>query len=328
MPRESDSKRHRSKFDREPSPKRSQRDAKLATERSPRRVGTEVGGKDEDQKQRRWLQDVLPLEPPPVSHSKVEAKDMSKESGSKANGHGERTKHSDPTIVPRSRSYFQHDERGIAGRDGRSSGRRATSERGWWRDSKDEQRTTLKTATSDVHENEEKPLAQGADYHVWRHDKFVETEADPPPPAKKRRPFREEKLPLEPESNEKAVAELTKPPQPDRLPAGSERREERGSRNLRYSDKSDRGHPYMRDRSLRNQGRGEKGSFPSRDRYNAGGSGGRYRGQDRYNGRQGYRSGGVRVEKWKHDLFDEANRSPSPKKEEDPVAKVEALLAS
>ncbi|XP_078442281.1 cyclin-like protein isoform X2 [Wolffia australiana] len=33
-------------------------------------------------------------------------------------------------------------------------------------------------------------------------------------------------------------------------------------------------------------------------------------------------------EKWKHDLFDESNRSPTPKNEEDELAKLEALLSS
>ncbi|KAK9109750.1 hypothetical protein Sjap_017810 [Stephania japonica] len=36
----------------------------------------------------------------------------------------------------------------------------------------------------------------------------------------------------------------------------------------------------------------------------------------------------VRAEKWKHDMFDEANRSPTPKNEDDQIAKIEALLAS
>ncbi|CAA2999701.1 Hypothetical predicted protein [Olea europaea subsp. europaea] len=43
---------------------------------------------------------------------------------------------------------------------------------------------------------------------------------------------------------------------------------------------------------------------------------------------QGYRPTGGRVEKWKHDLYEESNRSPTPKNEEDQIAKIEALLAS
>ncbi|KAF5733205.1 hypothetical protein HS088_TW17G00745 [Tripterygium wilfordii] len=52
------------------------------------------------------------------------------------------------------------------------------------------------------------------------------------------------------------------------------------------------------------------------------------RGRDRYGGKQGYHSSNGRVEKWKHDLFHEANRSPTLKNEENQIAKVEALLAS
>ncbi|KAG7014940.1 hypothetical protein SDJN02_22571, partial [Cucurbita argyrosperma subsp. argyrosperma] len=59
------------------------------------------------------------------------------------------------------------------------------------------------------------------------------------------------------------------------------------------------------------------------------GGGGNYRGRDRFSERKGYRAGGsTRVEKRKHDLFHEANRSPTPKNEEDQISKVEALLAS
>ncbi|GMH17923.1 hypothetical protein Nepgr_019764 [Nepenthes gracilis] len=321
MPRESDSKRHRSKYDREPSPKRSRGDGKPGTERSPRRINNEIGAKDKDQKQRRRLQDALPLEAPPAPDSKAEAGDLGKESDRKANGYSERTKHSDASAVPQSRSYFQkHDERSNAGQDSRTSGHRETSERGWWRDSKHDQRAIPKTATSDVRRRDEKFLNQGDDSRVWRHDKFFETQVNPPPPAKKRPPFREEKLPVEAESTEKAATEPTKPLPPlDRPAAIREKRVERGGQSQR--DRS-----YVGDGSLPNRGRAEKASFPSRDRYSGGG--GRYGGRDRYSGRQGYHSGGSHVEKWKHDMFDEANRSPTPKKEEDPTAKLEALLAS
>lgn len=49
------------------------------------------------------------------------------------------------------------------------------------------------------------------------------------------------------------------------------------------------------------------------------------RGAEGFVRRQGY--GGGRVDKWKHDMFDEVNQSPTSKNEEDHVAKVEALLA-
>ncbi|XP_047338399.1 translation initiation factor IF-2 [Impatiens glandulifera] len=77
----------------------------------------------------------------------------------------------------------------------------------------------------------------------------------------------------------------------------------------------------------------KNGGFQSRGWFGGGENSYYNRGRD--NSRQGgsggggYRGNGVRaVEKWKHDLFDEANRSPSPKKDEDMTAKIESLLAS
>ncbi|KAJ7296954.1 hypothetical protein O6H91_Y088200 [Diphasiastrum complanatum] len=54
--------------------------------------------------------------------------------------------------------------------------------------------------------------------------------------------------------------------------------------------------------------------------------GGRVR--ERWGGRNGRDNEVLFHDRWKHDLFDEANRSPTPKQEEDPIAKVEALLAA
>ncbi|XP_038680965.1 uncharacterized protein LOC119981897 [Tripterygium wilfordii] len=83
-------------------------------------------------------------------------------------------------------------------------------------------------------------------------------------------------------------------------------------------------HLDKREKSYR--GEALRGGFPPRERYV--GNGGNYRGRDRYGGKQGYHSSNGRVEKWKHDLFHEANRSPTLKNEENQIAKVEALLAS
>ncbi|XVF01390.1 hypothetical protein REPUB_Repub04eG0084300 [Reevesia pubescens] len=106
--RDSDSRRHRSRFDREPSPKRSRRDGKPETERlvSNADVRDRV---DQDEKQGRRLQDALPLEVPSApASSKIESGTVNKESDRKNNGHHEGAKHSsDPTDLPRSRSYFQ-----------------------------------------------------------------------------------------------------------------------------------------------------------------------------------------------------------------------------
>ena len=68
----------------------------------------------------------------------------------------------------------------------------------------------------------------------------------------------------------------------------------------------------------------QRGGF--RERCGSGGT--NYKERERFSGRQGYHPGGTRAEKWKHDMFGEANRSPTTKNEEDQIAKVEALLAS
>lgn len=328
--RDSDSKRHRSRFDREPSPKRSRRDGKPETERISNNHKLDIGDHtDRNQKHRQRLQDALPLEAPLAPDSKVEAGAGIKEIDKKFNGVKEfdkkSTEHSsDPAKVPRSRSYFQHDDRGNAGQVGQSFGRSATTDRGWWKDSRDHhtERTANKSGTYDTLQRDNKSfsrgndLSRGNDNRAWRHDGFYEMEANPPQPTRRRPAFREKKIPEESDNNvEKAGSESLKP----NLLDGSERGEERGSRNPRYLDRPEKS--FAGDRAVN---RGEQRYAVSRERY---GGGGNYRGRDRFNGRQGYRSTG-RVEKWKHDLFEESNRSPSPQNEEDQIAKVEALLAS
>ena len=237
-------------------------------------------------------------------------------------------------------------------------------ERGWWgnskeqhgeRDSKDQHRERVAnmTVTDDTLKRDEKSEAQGSDKnHTWRHDGFFEMESNPPPPPppRKRRPaFREKKMPpLDHEIADKVATEaVVKPSHPDRPPPS-----ERGSRSHRHTD----GRPeklFSGDGALALPSRGEAwrgGSGGPAPRYGSSRGGGNYRererererdrdrdkDRDRFGGRQGQgqgqgqRSGDVhvRVEKWKHDLFDEANRSPIRKKEEEQIAKVEALLAS
>lgn len=297
----------------------------MPTERSPNRLKSEVGDKDEGRSRKHRLQDALPLEGSKASDSKQEVKDSSYTLASKTNLPSERTNHSNPTAVPR-RSYHQHDDRRTAARDGRRSGRSSTSERGWWKDSRDEDRTAHRSAPSDPKVREEKSQAQGGDNHVWRHDRFLEAEANAHPPTKKRRPFREEKLPLESEDVDNAVHEPSKVALPASSTVGAGRWEQRG-RDRRPLERNEHDRAYAREKSFSNRGRVEKTGFPSRDRYNGFDNDGKFKGRENFGGRQGNHLSGARVEKWKHDLYDEANRSPTPKNEEDPVAKVEALLS-
>ncbi|KAG5238707.1 hypothetical protein OIU76_015187 [Salix suchowensis] len=305
--RDSDSRRHRSGFDREPSPKRSRRDGKPETER----VTTDS---NLDQKNRRRLQDALPLETPsgPAS-AKVESGGLSKEADKKQNGNGEASKHSsNPTEV--SRSYFQHDERDNAGQVGRSFGRRTATEHRF-RDSKDDRggRTDNKAAAYDSRQRDEKPRGKGDNKSVWGHDSFLKMEAElPPPPVRKRPAFREKKIPME---TDKATVEPARTNHSHRPLSVSERREER-DRNPRHIDRSDRQAAGNREV--------KKSDLASRERF----GGGNYRGRERFSDRQSYHPSGTRGEKWKHDLFDDSNRSPTTKNEEDQTAKIEALLAS
>ncbi|PON90545.1 Btz domain containing protein [Trema orientale] len=326
--RDSDSKQHRSRFDREPSPKRSRRDSKPAPERLRSSDNLDSRNQtDQDQKRHRRLQDGLPLETPLKTDPKPERGDPSNDNDRKPDGQHEGTKlSSGPTEVPRSRSYFQHDERGNAARVGRSSGRGATGERGWWRDSRDQhnEKTENKKATNETWKRDDR--AKGDEKGNWRHDRFFEIETDAPP-ARKRPAFREKKILVDSELADRAATVTSKSSNLER-PAEESLKEERG-RSARHLDRSEK--PFAGDRAP-NRREPPRGGFPSRERYRGGGAGGdgngNYRRRDGFSGGHGFHASGTRVEKWKHDLYQEANRSPTPKNEEDQIAKVEALLAS
>lgn len=120
--RDSDSKRHRSRFDQEPSPKRSRKHSRQETERPPTTHNLDSGNNSErDLKHHRRLQDAVPLDAPSVQDSKSErtprkpsenvaAKDDGiKDSSDPNEGSRHRSsKHStNPSVVPRSTSFFQ-----------------------------------------------------------------------------------------------------------------------------------------------------------------------------------------------------------------------------
>ncbi|KZV38841.1 treacle protein [Dorcoceras hygrometricum] len=313
------------------SPKRFRRDGKPATERPHSNPDLDKDQLSSDQKHHRRLQDALPLEAPLGRDENVESGTVSKQSEEKANGNLEGSNHSsEQAKVPRSRTYFQHDDRGITRQDGRGFGRRTDSERGWWRDHKAQlnssSRAENKMLSSDARRKDEKAMDNQGN-NMWRHDGYFEMEANPKPPSRKRPSFSEHKITTkEPEKADKSAtaAAAANPlmPKPEERVTKGEKREERVHYS-RYSDKPEI--PFARER----ESRGEvwRGNFTPRDRY---GSSGRYRGRDQFTGRQGYRpvGDGGRVEKWKHDLYKEANRSPTPKNEEDQISKIEALLAS
>ncbi|CAN4107803.1 unnamed protein product [Withania somnifera] len=329
--RDSDSKRHCSRFDQEPSPKRSRKHSRQETERPPTMHNLDGGNNSErDLKHHRRMQDAMPLNAPSAQDSKPErmARKPSENVAVKGDGikassdpnEGSRyrsSKHSsNPSVVPRSASFFQHDERGSAGQVDRSSRHKAATERGWWKDTKE---SSNRAMTNDKLMNDEKSKVSDKQNDVWRHDRYFEVKEDPKPPVKKRS-FREEKIPVDTAEVEKAATEL--------VTANSSHPEVDGGRKNEKTDHMLRhpgryGRPFTGERDA-NRGETWRGIFPSRDRYHGNGD---YRGRDRFNPRQGHNPSKV-VEKWKHDLYDEANKSPTPKNEEDQIAKIEALLAS
>ncbi|KAK6143619.1 hypothetical protein DH2020_023967 [Rehmannia glutinosa] len=286
------------------SPKRSRRGGKPETERPQAELQLDKGRLDRDHKHHREV--LLSRD------SKVESGIMSNESENRADGHQRGTKHSsDPTKVPQSRSYFQHDDRGSVGQIGRSFSRRTDNERGWWRDPKEHQndKAIHKTVSSDTQQKDEKPK-----------DNREDNRANPKPPVRKRPSFREQKIPDNPEKTNKATADSVMP-NPQNHAVGSSRRDKRGGASRRY-DKSER--QFAGERDLK-EAQAWRGNFSSRDDRSGGNN--RYRDRDGFTHRQGYRQSGSRVDKWKHDLYNEANRSPTPKNEEDQISKIEALLA-
>ncbi|XP_021724714.1 uncharacterized protein LOC110692029 [Chenopodium quinoa] len=286
----------------------------MPTEKSPNKLKSEVVDKDLDidKNHRHRRQDALLLEISPASESKQDVKDASSMLESKTNGISERTIQSNPPAVSRG-SYRQHDDRRTAARDGSRSGRRSTSERGWWSDSRDEDRAAHRSAPSNPKVREEKARAQGGDNHAWQHDKFLEAESDAHPPTKKRRPFREEKLPLKSEDVDNAVPEPSKFDHPASSTGGTGRWEHR-AHDRRPLERNEHDRGYVKERSFSNRGRVENTGFPPRGRFNGADDNGKFRGRENFGGRQGYRSSGSQAEKWKHDLYDEANRSPPLKR--------------
>ncbi|KAF8019921.1 hypothetical protein BT93_G0570 [Corymbia citriodora subsp. variegata] len=266
--RESDSRRRRSRFDREPSPKRSRKDEKPEVERV---LGNADPG-ERDGKHGHQLLGTSSLGAPSRFDSKAGTVAEGKDSEKKAIGtNSDGRKHSsNPTEVPRSRSYFQHDERGSAGQGGRSSGQRAPIERGWWKDSRDQgtERGTNKTATVDVKQREENPR-KGDDRSTWRHDGYFEMEANPALPASRKRPaFREQKIPADINAD-KVTDEAVKPSHNvlDGERNGERRRYPHNSERSGKTDFRDRARPYRREDQ-----RG--GGFISKDRYGGSGGGG------------------------------------------------------
>ncbi|RRT37290.1 hypothetical protein B296_00041589 [Ensete ventricosum] len=227
---------------------------------------------------------------------------------------------------------MQHDERGGAGHGGRSYVRRDA----------DEGRSNPKEPTGDKVDKIEasdiqrkydsRTRAHAGDNNEWRHDGFYELEVEAAAP-RKRPAFSERKMPTEKDSVATPPTGSESRNHLDHQMLGAARREEKGN-NFSRGDKPERfffnraddrydkrGDRYVQRNEMHRAG------YQSREMH-----GGRdLRGRERFTGRFGEREmsrqSGFQAEKWKHDLFDEANRSPTPKNEEEQIAKVEALLS-
>lgn len=187
-------------------------------------------------------------------------------------------------------------------------------ERGWWKDPKE---AIYKTEPIDIHQKDEKIKDRKAGDRLWQHDGYFDMEANPKPPVRMRRSFREQKIPAEPDEVIRPDANMGMP-NAQKHSVESGKRDERGYLP-RHSDKVEK--PFAAERNF-NKGQAWRGNVPSRERFN---SRNRYRGREQFTAGQGNLPN---VEKWKHDLYFEANKSPSPKNEEDNISKIEALLAS
>eukprot|EP00252_Welwitschia_mirabilis_P015090 TRINITY_DN33224_c0_g1_i2.p1 TRINITY_DN33224_c0_g1~~TRINITY_DN33224_c0_g1_i2.p1 ORF type:complete len:242 (+),score=54.84 TRINITY_DN33224_c0_g1_i2:331-1056(+) len=216
------------------------------------------------------------------------------------------------------RAYFQHDERYSRQSIGGTRRREYPDHSDW----------------NDKHRSKDN-LKEESDI-VWRHDKFHESEASEPR-EKRKRVFREIKSVPEDTHPEGKASTITDKSEghdkvqsrndvkesqcePKRWPEGQRDREQALTRG-----------DHRRGRWLERDSRND--NFLSRGRYNSGRANG-VRGRERFNMQRGpnernaFRSQTSDNEKWKHDLFEQANRSPTPKNEEDQMAKIEALLAS
>ncbi|XP_006298083.2 pre-mRNA-splicing factor cwc25 [Capsella rubella] len=298
--RDSDPKRSSSRIDREPSPKRSRRDGKPEAERVLSKKDLDVrDGTATEQKPRHSLRDAAPLEP--------DAHGLKRDSENKHSEHHETKKQaSHLSDVSRPRPYHQHDDH----RSDRKDDRRATFERGSWRSSRDQSNRRAGDDEKSQHRKDE-------DKSSWRHDRFHESDDKTQGALSRNRPaFREKKLPEE--SGNNTDRPTTEEARDTNL--NHRRQNERNWRSNMHSERHER--PATgRDRVWNRddvRGAGSRQSYRA-DRDN----------RFRSNERSGFDGSWTRNEKkWDHDLFEEANKSPTRATEEEQIAKVETLLAS
>ncbi|QHO35898.1 uncharacterized protein DS421_9g279260 [Arachis hypogaea] len=295
------------------SPKRYRRDGRQERERERERerekdrVATN-GGDHTDRDQRPNL----------PNRSKEVNKDVADK---KSNDHNEPSKHSsDPTQPPRSHPYYQHDERGNAGQVGRNADRREAG----GKVSSQSREYNEKVETGHSREPRDEKSHTKLDDSFQRRGGFSERKDEQPTTTRRRPAFREKKIPVDSGEVNPATRMVVKAVHTDQSSERNERKEEKSS-NPNHMDRPEK---QNADDRLPNRTEARRDGFSSRVRYGANGGNGNYRGRDRFHGRQGYQPTKTRAEKWKHDLYQEVNKDPTPKNDDDQIAKLEALLAS
>ncbi|KAL6648619.1 hypothetical protein ACP70R_012843 [Stipagrostis hirtigluma subsp. patula] len=333
--RDSHGRRHhsssRSRRD-DPSPRRRRDDRRHESDRARRRSRDEESAKEADRDQKRNRD--APQSDDPVN---AEAKSL----GDAKNDPPTTVRHersprgtkrfSESRESWRPRSFFQHDERGSAGQGGRRYDRQA-NDYGRQRDEKEH--LVDREKKEDGHTSQgkvERAQQQNDGDSTWRHDGFFKLEEEAPL-AKRRPPFQEMKMSQEQESGAVVTEPDTRSWKLDQTGSSSAVRDERRNYHARgFGNHRPFGRPD--DRSFRrgfpeHRSDGQRNGYDSRGRF-AGRVG---MDRDRFNNPYGGRNNAHQTtddqqEKWKHDLYDQTNRSPTPKTEEEQIAKVEALLA-
>ncbi|XP_027366686.1 uncharacterized protein LOC113872966 isoform X2 [Abrus precatorius] len=229
--------------------------------------------------------------------------------------HHEPRKHS--SQPPRSRSYYQ----GITGQLDQSRGRRDVGGKVFTQSKENNERVEKSQSREQRDEKSQGKL----DDNFRRRNGFTERKDDPPPTVRKRPAFREKKIPMDSGDANPAPTVAVKSSHTDYPQERNESKEERSS-NPHHLDKPEG--QNADDRAL-NKSEVRRDGFSSRAiRHGGSGANNNYRGRDKFNRRQGYRPITTRTEKWKHDLYQEVNKDPISKNEDEQIAKLEALLAS
>ncbi|XP_042456337.1 uncharacterized protein LOC122040912 [Zingiber officinale] len=307
---------------REPSPKRSRRDEKPSSERKYSGNNDLDIDDNRERKHRRRFQDSMPVRISSAADTKVKF-DSAKDGFDRKAIPDDTKRPSDTVETPRSRSHFQHDEHGSAGKDGLSYGHRANDTgRGNLKEPTGD--TVDKNMVSDMPKRSGRAKAQAKE---WKHDGFFELEGQALVPSK-RPAFSEKKMPAE--KDPIISPRLDSRNCHDQQSNEASRREEkinnmRGYKPERSFSRADDKYDKRDERYLQ-RNEMHRSSFQSMERHSTRETRGRERFSGPYGERRPYLQTGFPVEKWKHDLYDEGNKSPTPENEEEQIAKVEALL--